>query len=145
MKRQGTGKNTEATAEQACKAFSACANYPSDIEGRKLLAETLESVCKSQGLDPYDVVRRCTEASSWCPTPFDIRKIASQMSDAKRRAPAGCEVCDGTGWVHSVRRVETPAGEYDADYSELCRCALGQFIAQGERSMREARAARGGS
>jgi len=114
-------------------------NYPSDEEGRKLLAQTLEAVCHAQAIDPYELVKRCTSLSSFCPTPFDLRQMAGEMS--RKKAPAGCEVCEGTGWVASVRRV-SPGGiePYDAEFRALCKCPLGEFIRKGEREMRQKKA-----
>lgn len=131
-------KRTEkSNAADATRGFSACMGYPSDPEGQKLLAQTLEAVCHAQSLDPTELVKRCTSLSNFCPTPFDIRQMAAEMS--RKQAPAGCEECGGTGWVHTVRRVKLGWTEYDADYSKLCACPLGEFIRQGEREMREKR------
>ena len=138
-KRTTTDAAERRSAAQACKAFAACGNYPSEPEAQKLLADTLEAVCHAQQLDPYLLVQHCVQTSSWCPTPFDLRAAAAAMADERRQAPAGCAQCEGTGWVHSVRHVVTAAGEYDADYSGLCKCPLGEFIRQGERDMREAK------
>lgn len=139
QKRTGTGNTEKRTVADACKAFAACANYPEEIAARNLLHETVASVCHAQGLDPYQLIKRCAAASSWCPTPFDIRAMASRMTDESRRAPAGCERCEGIGWIHSVRLVVSPLGDYEADYSGHCKCPLGDFLKAGERQLIESR------
>ena len=128
---------TKGSASDAVRGFSACMGYPTDPEGQKLLAQTLEAVCHANNIDPAELVKRCAAASNFCPTPFDLRQIAAEMS--RKKAPAGCELCEGTGWVHSVRHVESATFEYDADFSELCRCPLGEFIRAGEREMKQKR------
>jgi hypothetical protein len=72
-------------------------------------------------------------------SPADLVASSHTIRDPRSSAPAGCEACNGTGWVQSTRRVVTAAGEYEADYSALCTCALGSFIREGEREMLQRR------
>jgi hypothetical protein len=135
-------QNDEVTPMELVAAFARCSNYPRDSEGILMLAQGLKRASTASGVAMEAIVRRCTESSVFCPTDFDLFKVAEELKvESAPKAPMGCELCKGSGWQSFQKHVD-PLNDgigYMADYAKPCSCDRGRWM-DAERKRRKAEA-----
>ena len=119
-------RDDQGDPEDLVQAFAACSNFPKDRAGILALAQELRRASDDFHVPMAKIVRECGDSSSWCPTPHDLRNIAGEMRDKAKKAPFGCEVCQGSGW----RSYQHPVNLND--YADFCDCARGRWMRQAE-------------
>ena len=126
-------------------AFSRCSNWPKTREGLLGLAQGLKRASDASGIAMDAILARCALLSQFCPTDFDLDKVAKEMAiESQPKAPSGCAICRGSGWESFQKHVDplnTGVG-YMADYARHCSCARGQWMAAQERRRKEEAAAK---
>lgn len=66
--------------EELCRqAFSRCSNWPDDRSGQIGLAQGLKLAAERFKLTQPELIARCRELSSFCPTDADLLKVAAEM------------------------------------------------------------------
>lgn len=115
MKNTRNKKVSEKPAGELVKQFSACGNYPIEQSGVEALAKALERSAMDSGIRMQAIIDECMGSSGWCPTPFDLRKLAISMRDKIRNTKAGSQYAE---W----RRIY---GEPDPDWgTKLVQAAM---------------------
>lgn len=126
---------SQSDPEHLVQAFAAAGNFPKDREAVILLAQQLKRASEDFHVPMADIVRECVDSSSWCPTPHDLRNIAGELRDKAKKAPLGCQVCQGSGWRSFQKHVD-PLNDgkgYMADYADFCDCERGRWMRQCEK------------
>jgi hypothetical protein len=118
--------------ELARGAFSRCSNWPDTREGQLGLAQALRKAADEFGQTMGAIVERCAGLSQYCPTDFDLRRVAAEMRDQQERARRGvpawkrrqiCQRCSGSGWEEQDVRGE---------YTSVARCSAGCSVPSPE-------------
>lgn len=137
--------------EDLVQAFAPCGNFPKERHGVLMLAQALARASKDFGIEMAAIVRECSDSSSWCPTPADIRNVAMSMRDSARNKRKGSQFAEweqiygppDPNW--SANMLKT-LGAGHADQKCAChefaiRCMLfyteGEGIHQGDREFWE--------
>ena len=72
--------NEETTPEDLCRrAFSRCGNWPEDRAGQLGLAQGLKLASDRYRVPEQDIIARCKEQSSFCPTDHDLLNVAADL------------------------------------------------------------------
>ena len=107
-------RDTELDPLKLIAAFSRCQNYPRDVEGLRALAKGLQRASGAHHVSMCDIVDKCRELSEYCPTDYDLLKIAGEIAIAARPArPETCPfgLCDGSGWRETFNLWTRHGGE----------------------------------
>jgi hypothetical protein len=74
------------TPDEFCtRAFSRCSNWP-DRAGQLGLAQGLKLASDRYQVTQEALIARCKELSAFCPTDYDLLRVAAEMWEAGRRA-----------------------------------------------------------
>ena len=68
------------------EAFSRARNFPRDSAGREALLMGLERAARETGIAARLIVERCVTLSEYCPTDFDLLRVAGEIQDEGKRA-----------------------------------------------------------
>ena len=79
-----TNEPHEGNPEDLVQAFAPASNFPKERAGVLALAQALRRAADDFHIAMTDIVRECSDVSSWCPTAADIRNVARSMRDAIR-------------------------------------------------------------
>jgi hypothetical protein len=98
-------------AVKLAAAFQRAVNYPRDPDGVAALAAGLKRASEIVGVSMRDIVRRCSEQDSRCPTDNELLDAARAVRGPREMSPTGsCPLgyCDGSGWriVWTLHTVE---------------------------------------
>jgi len=110
------GAVKEKPAGELIYEFATCGNFPKDIAGLEALAAALERASTDTGITMSAIVRECSGSSAWCPTPHDLRAIATQMKATLRQTKEG-------NWRAAQERIYGPA------HPEWASALLAELIA----------------
>jgi hypothetical protein len=70
----------EPTPEELCRqAFSRCSNWPEDRAGQLGLFQGLKAASERYRISQPDLIARCREQSSFCPTDHDLMVIGAEL------------------------------------------------------------------
>lgn len=65
-------------------AWATAGNFPKERAGLEALGEALQRAAMDSGMMMSAIVAECLASSAWCPTPFDLRNIATSMKQRAR-------------------------------------------------------------
>jgi hypothetical protein len=78
------GTPDELTPEDLARAaFERCSNWPADRRGQLGLAQGLKLASKRFGLTMEEIIAAAKEASAFCPTDFDLLKLAGEIREVR--------------------------------------------------------------
>lgn len=131
---------------QAMRA-SGLRNFPLYPEGIKELRDILRGAGTTERATR--IMDRVLATLDFCPTPKELRVLSEQIQREEQQAPTGCMMCGGEQWVMVAKLVwewpKNPPGrqgkQYQAEGSERCTCAKGQWLRDKDRENAAKRAA----
>lgn len=141
---QDIDEQLELTPRDLIRRFHACSNYPRTDEAACIfLAQDLAKAARLTGVTATEIVNRCGETSTFCPTGADLLAVAREIRDERKRAVARDPWED---WQKEARESGTPPEPFDingydhakakrcqAEYDELWRVAKGMGLCEGGR------------
>ena len=69
------------TPEDLCRqAFMRCSNWPADPLGQQGLFQGLAEASRQSGISKEAIIARCKELSAFCPTDYDLLRVAGEMA-----------------------------------------------------------------
>ena len=119
------------TPEELVASFSRSSNYPKDANGIQCLVDGLVKAGETFNIPLKDIVERCLEISTFCPTDYDLLAVADNLryerqraAEAKRNQTAEWEKQYGkpepfSGWEAEAAKIMPAAAKYKAREAEL--------------------------
>ena len=111
--------------DREIQRMSQLLKFPQLEPGKQELRRALRRISESDGSFIHRLVSDVVDSDGACPTPAELIRRAGDMRALapKSMGNPDCEKCGGSGFVHSVRRVNVKGvAPYDAEVSERCAC-----------------------
>ena len=91
MTKKRFDKITEKPAGELIMQLAAMANFPQEKAAVEVMAKALERAAMDTGLLMQAILDECLSGGAWCPTPYDLRALASGMKERIRERREGSQ------------------------------------------------------
>ncbi len=79
----------EKPAGELVMQLAAMGNFPAEKAAVEALAKCLQRAAEDTGIRMQAIVDECLASGAWCPTPYDMRMVATSMKDKIREKREG--------------------------------------------------------
>jgi hypothetical protein len=111
--------------DEQVERLSGLSKFPALPKARQELCHALRRITEADGEFLHRLISDVVDTHSVCPTPAELIQLAGAKRHRTRTnlGKADCELCQGSGFVTTIRKVALPGLEpYDAEFAAACTC-----------------------